>query len=304
LQQRITLLKEVETQLDAEVKRLGEKTRRMGSQVMDLEEFKSEISLTEDMTKRAMAEVETLGYEIEAPPRVYRLEEAVVTRTNDLPRVLKMAGMAGGGVFALILLIVSWLEYQARRVSTGDDVVHGLGLPLVGALPALPERSRRLGAASSARDRQWQNLLTESVDATRTMLLHSARQGALRVVMVTSALSGEGKTSLACHLATSLARSGRKTLLLDGDLRHPSAHRLFELPLEPGFSEVLRGETSLADAARATQANGLWLMSAGRCDAQAIQALAQDGIGNIFRSLKEQYDFIVVDSSPVLPETT
>ncbi len=301
LQERIAILKEFESQLGEVVMNLGEKTRQMGGQVLDLEEFRSEITLTESMTTKAMTEVEALSYEIEAPPRVYKLEEAVVTRTNDVGRVAKLASASGAGVFALILLIVSWLEYQTRRVSTGDDVVHGLGLPLVGALPAMPERARRLGTASKARDRHWLNLLTESVDATRTMLLHSARRDALRVVMVTSALSGEGKTSLACHLATSLARAGRKTLLLDGDLRNPSAHRLFEQALEPGFCELLRGEVALTDVARPTQASGLWLVSAGRCDARSIQALAQDGIRDIFRSLKEQYDFVVVDSSPVLP---
>src|SRR5207247_1833903 len=110
-----------------------------------------------------------------------------------------------------------------------------------------------------------------------------------------------GKTSLASQLAASLARAWRKTLLVDGDLRNPAAHRLFDLPLEPGLSEVLRGEVNVTDAVKPTSLSRLWLMSAGHWDAHAVQALAQDGVGTMFEQLKEQYDFIVVDSCPVLP---
>ena len=77
-------------------------------------------------------------------------------------------------------------------------------------------------------------MLLESVDATRTMLVHAARTGSYRVMMIASAVGGEGKTSLASYLATSLARSGLRTLLVDADLRSPMMHRLFELPWSPG----------------------------------------------------------------------
>ena len=119
--------------------------------------------------------------------------------------------------------------------------------------------------------------------------------------MVTSASGGEGKTSLASQLAASLARSWRKVLLVDGDLRHPAAHKLFELHQEPGFSEVLRGDVPVGDAIKPTALSRLWLLPAGNWDAHAVQALAQDGVRGVFEQLKEQYDFIIVDSCPVLP---
>src|SRR5205823_3082907 len=150
-------------------------------------------------------------------------------------------------------------------------------------------------------DRYWQSVITESVDAIRTQLVHAARTDGLHVVMVTSAVGGEGKTSLASQLAASLARAWRKTLLIDGDLRNPAAHKLFDLPLEPGFSEALRGEINLTDAVKPTLLSRLWLMPAGHWDAHAVQALAQEGVASMFEQLKQQYDFIVVDSCPVLP---
>ena len=83
-------------------------------------------------------------------------------------------------------------------------------------------RSQRRGlliARQTDKDRYWQHLLLESVDATRTMLVHAARSGSHRVVMIASAVSGEGKTSLSTYLATSLAQSGMRTLLIDADLQ-------------------------------------------------------------------------------------
>jgi capsular exopolysaccharide synthesis family protein len=205
-------------------------------------------------------------------------------------------------VFGLLLLGVAFLEYRVRRVNAVEEVVQGLGLPLVGTLPALPARARRpLSATANEKDLFWQNRVNEAVDAIRTLLLHAARSEPLQVVMVTSAAGGEGKTSVASHLAASLARAWRKTLLVDGDLRNPVAHTLFELPLEPGLSEVLRGEVSLADTIRPTPLSRLWLMPAGNWDSHAVQALAQEGVKGQFAQLKQQYDFIIVDSCPVLP---
>jgi len=143
-------------------------------------------------------------------------------------------------------------------------------------------------------------LLVESVDATRTMLLHASRAESVRVVMVTSAVKGEGKTSLACHLAASLARAGRKTLLIDCDMRCPAAHRLFAVTPLPGVCEYLRGDCKIEDAIKATAAAGLDVIPAGKYDPMALQAIAQEGLRDLFNEAKTRYDFIVVDSAPVL----
>jgi capsular exopolysaccharide synthesis family protein len=120
-------------------------------------------------------------------------------------------------------------------------------------------------------------------------------------VLVTSAAPGEGKTTLAGHLAGSLARAGRKTLLIDGDLRRPAVHQMFELPLQPGFSEVLLAEVEAPEAVQETPVHGLWVMTAGQWDREVLQALARDGLEGALDKLREEFDFIVIDSHPVLP---
>src|SRR5262249_5038892 len=81
----------------------------------------------------------------------------------------------------------------------------------------------------------------------------------------------------------------------------PAAHRVLGLSLAPGVSELLREEASLAEVIRPTQIDGLSLLSAGLYDALALQALAQDALREPFVRVREQYQFIVVDSCPVLP---
>src|SRR5439155_3205160 len=102
--------------------------------------------------------------------------------------------------------------------------------------------SRGVAATNGTQIQNWYSFLIESVDCVRVFLLHEARLSGTRVVMVTSAVGREGKTTLSSHLAASLARTGRRTLFLDGDMRRPTAHRLLDQPLAPGLAEVLRGE--------------------------------------------------------------
>ena len=136
----------------------------------------------------------------------------------------------------------------------------------------------------------------------RAMLLHASRRDGTRVVMVASAMKGEGKTSLACHLATSLARAGRRTLLIDCDLRSPACHRLFDLPAGPGPLRGPRGGLRHRGRdPRGARTRGPALLTAGRMDALALQGLSQDGLRSLLDELRTRYDFIVVDSAPVLP---
>ena len=302
LRKRIEILQELIAVVGKEVEQLGEGTRTLNRTTLDLEASQDEIAQAEVAAQRIGAEVEALNVELQAPLRVRPLERAEPPLTKDESKGLKMAGLAGFGTFALVLFGVSWLEFQARRVNTVEEVVQGLGLRLLGSLPALPDRMRnRVSGTTKARDLSLHGLLIESVDAIRAMLLHDSRVESLRTLMIASAVGGEGKTSLASHLAISITRAGHRTLLVDCDLRRPMVHRLFDLPLEPGFSELMRGEAILDAVIRPTTVAGLSVLAAGRCDAEALQSLARGGVPAIFALLKQHYDFVVVDSAPVLP---
>ncbi len=267
----------------------------------DVKVLKDEIEINKKTLETIKGRIDMFDFE-QPRSRVTLLQEAAPPLQKDYSRQVKLAGGGGLAAFAFVLFGVAFLEFRSRKISVAEEVSHGLGLSVVGALPAIPDRARRaLTTTEDFRGQVWHTQLNEAVDAVRTLLLHTARTEALRVIMVTSADSGEGKTSLASQLAASLARAWRRTLLIDGDLRHPATHKLFDVPPEPGFSEVLRGEIQAADAVRATPHSRLWVLPAGTWDYHALQALAQEEVRTLFEELKQQYDFIIVDSPPVLP---
>ena len=302
LQDQIEVMAGVEKDLREEVGKFSGDTQKLDSQAMEMESIQAEIKAAEEMASMIASELEIMKIELKAPERVRLIKEARAPHSMDASRQIKFTGMAAGGAFGAIVLLISFLEFRAQRISSLDEVVRWLGIKVVGTVPVKPGRtSKALPDPASPREQLWQHQLMESVDATRVMLTHAARVESLRVLLVTSAVGGEGKTSLSSHLATSLARSGQRTLLIDGDLRRPMVHRLYDQPPGPGFSELLRGEIGADEVVRQTSLKNLWVIPAGDYTEHALSVLAQPRSGNLFDQLRGQFDFIVVDSAPVLP---
>lgn len=305
LKSQIAFMKRLEEKYLKEIDQIKEERIDLNRNTFDQGMLQAELELDEKAARDMGDEIKHAEIELQqAPPRVQTLDQAQVPRVKDKDKRPIMAGVAGCGVFCLIALAVGFWEHQARRISSIDEVADDLGLPIVGSIPHLPNAGRSaksLNAPASPRRAVWNNILIESVDATRTMLLRATQADELRVVMITSANVGEGKSTLAGHLATSLARSGRRVLLIDGDLRRPIAHRVYEVPLSPGVCEWLRDETPFEAVVRETAAPNLWLAPAGLCDATALAELARRNLSALFDELKRTYDYIIVDSSPVLP---
>ncbi len=297
LVRKLQLLEEYEKSLDQQYQAAQAKAQSLHIE----SEVEDEIAQIEEAAKKVASAAEMLKVELDAPPRVSRIEDAEVATPLSARKKFMATGAAGLGTLGLILCGFSWWDARTRRVDRIDDVVRGLGLNLIGVLPALPAPRNRLSGPSRNGNSSWEHLLMDSVDATRTMLLYAQRTEQLRVLMVTSAVKGEGKTSLSCHLATSMARARQRTLLIDCDLRRPSIHTLFDQPASPGVCELLRGEATLANVVQATPAPGLSLITAGACDPTAIAALAQGRFPELIAAVRDQYDFIIVDSAPVLP---
>jgi capsular exopolysaccharide synthesis family protein len=266
--------------------------KKVGTSPLELEMLRAQVDRETKYSDKIWDELEILKAELGSPPRVTLLQDAALQK-RDVKRQVMATAAAPVAVLVLAALAVALWEFRARRIRTAEEVAVGLGIRVVGAVPPL----RRQAAPHQ------QEEVVESIDAIRTLLLHDANVEPARVVMVTSAVPGEGKTTLACSLADSLARAGRKTLLIDCDLRGPAAHQVFELPLQPGFSEVLLGEIDAADAIQATPVPGLSLVTAGQWDREVLRALAREGTAEVFEKLKEEYEFIVVDSHPVLAAT-
>ncbi len=268
---------------------------RLNTYKIDLENIKSDIAQKERVTSQLADEIERLKVEGKVPPRVTLLEEPFIVGGIEGNRRLKFALITCLAVFLLgIGGIIGW-ESRSRRVTHADEVSKALGTRLIGTIP--PITTNTLDASQSNEEA----IFVEAIDTTRTMLMHGIPDGLkLRVLVVTSALSGEGKTTLAGHLAISLTRAGFRTLLVDGDMHAPSAHKLFDFPTSPGLSEILCGEVDLAKAVRSTPVPGLSVLPAGNWKMATRQMLVGDRWRLLKREMESQFDFVVIDTSPLL----
>lgn len=278
--------------MDAQVAAIGLHSNDLNRYLMDAESLKSTFNDVDE-------EMRTLKIELAAPPRVTFIQRASPPPTSDLKFRLLLIGFSSLLGIAAGATGVAFWEFQTRRVGSNAEISDGLGMRVVGQLPSLQAGMLRRGKKN--KEQQLRGMLAESVNSVRTALLCGTGENPTRVVMVTSAAAGEGKTTLASQLAASIARAGRRTLLVDGDLRNPTCHRLLDVPLEPGLCDVLRGEVELQDAVRPTRANGLWTMPAGRCDREGVEALARNVLREVFDQLRTEFDFVIIDAGPVLP---
>jgi polysaccharide biosynthesis transport protein len=294
------LKKQLQADLESYQKNLEEvsaQTANLGSASAHLSGLQKEIEEEERAREKMQQQVEDVNLALQMPARVQVLNDASIP---DAPSaIFRIIVTCFGGVLGFILGAggILGMDYQSRRLSTTGELSTQTGLRVLGTVPNLESLSRAKGLNGAA---AMQGILAESVDSIRTMLLRQSSDSSPQVIMVTSAGDREGKTTVASHLAASLARSGKRTLLVDGDLRSPTVHAMFSAALEPGLCEMLRGEVDLEGAVQPTPVDGLMLVAAGACDYQAIASLAKDQLTHIFNKTREQFEFIIIDAAPVL----
>ena len=274
-------------------KKLEDLTSR-GEISVDMELREQELDQLKEIANDMSIKLESIDVELTAPRQITKVQDAVPQEGINTAQHYSIAILGGLAAFGLTCLGIAYVEFLNRRLNDAEQVDEGLGIRVIGTLPSLASR-RALDPTHPIVAQ-----LTESIDGVRTLLMHDSTSKRRQIVLVTSAAAAEGRTTVASQLAASLARAGRRTLLIDGDLRRPALHSLFDVPLEDGLCEVLRAEVDVADVIRPTHAEGLWLLTAGYCDIDAIHALATEQMQPVFDKLRGEYDFIIIDGAPVL----
>lgn len=200
-------------------------------------------------------------------------------------------------VFAGLTLsagLVLGLEYMFPRIETPEDVGQALGLPLLGTTPIVLQLKD--GFAAIDVDASFE----EALRGIRATILLSPTNGAVRTLAVTSTNVGEGKTVVAGSLAVSMARSGRRVLVVDADMRRPRVHHSFNVPRSPGLADVIAGNTLASDALCQSSVEGLWILPPGALKADSADLLDIDRLGGLVRGFSEVFDLIIIDSPPVM----
>jgi capsular exopolysaccharide synthesis family protein len=208
------------------------------------------------------------------------------------------------------------LAYLAERADRGfrtpEEIRRRLGLPVLGHIPVLTgDEAARAQAESGAAvldpltcvHYRPRSVDAESYRAVRTALYFSAQGGNCQVVQVTSPAMGDGKTTLAVNLAISIAQSGKRTLLVDADLRRPRLHKALGVPGQIGLASVIAGQAELAAAVRETSVSGLSVLPCGPVPVNPAELLTSPRFKEVIDQLRGQYEFVLIDTPPLLAVT-
>ncbi len=250
----------------------------------------------------------------------------------NIPRNMGFAVLLGlvGGVAAAFVL-----ETLDVTVRTPDQAENASGLPSMGVIPLYgaaesrgrygyrygyryaygygygARRSRALQTAPEEINRAASLItlsspkseISEAYRGLRTSILLSSAGQPPKTVLFTSALPREGKTMTSTNVAVVMAQQSKRVLLIDADLRRPSQHKVFGLRPEAGLSSVLTGTTSVADAIVTTAQSNLDLMPAGPVPPHPSELLSSGLMQELMQQWRQEYDYIVIDSPPVLSVT-
>ncbi len=221
----------------------------------------------------------------------------------------------GTGVGLLIGAGLAYLlESQAGTFRSADEVTTALGLPIIGHLPFDPGRRRRL--LKKGEEDPYHNLddklsvlhrpssvAAEAVRACRTTIMFDAASSRSKLIQVTSPLPSDGKTTTAGNLAVSIAQTGKRVLLVDADLRRPQMSDNFDLGDHLGFTNILNGDCEISEGISETKIDNLHVMPSGPIPGNPAEALTLPETGELFQWLREEYDYVIVDTPPLLVVT-
>lgn len=208
--------------------------------------------------------------------------------------IVLIAGLLAGFIGVGLALLLDMLNNTFKN---SQDVENQLNLPVLGITPLLKGRSEYKLAHSFADEED--KAFSESIRTIRTSVVLTGMESNQKVILVTSSVPGEGKSTVAANLASSLSQLG-KVILVDADLRRPSLRRRFELAVGvPGVANVVAGTAQLADCL-VPVSDGFDLIHAGTVPPNPQELLSSPRFAELIEQLRESYDHVIIDSPPAL----
>ncbi len=266
----------------------------------ELERAKRAEKRADKFHEALLAMIQSLKADLRAPERVKSFHVASVPTRPDEEIPMKRMLLAALAALLIPFGLAVGVEVLFGRVASRQQLEHAGKIAVVGEITSLPRRLR--GHIQDGAQRRDVQLFEESINGLRTYLTLIEASRGRRVLAVTSSISREGKTSLAAQLAVSVANStGKPTLLVDGDMRSPDIHRIFDVDVGPGLAEVLAGRIPVEEAIETEVSSRLHLLTAGRLTVSPHQLTGGGEFAATIEKLKGMYESIIIDTPPILP---
>lgn len=230
---------------------------------------------------------------------IYLIESAVAPKLNDSKH--KHPSFAINMIVALLLGttlgigVALFMDFMDDSIRTPDDIRVFKGLTFLGSIFRINRRESRLISAIDPK-----SPLSENFRTIRNSIKFATFENPPKSITVSSSIEAEGKSFLTSNLAISMANEGKKVLVIDGDLRRPSIHTLFNLTNTTGLTDFLVGEIELKNILMTTGIDGLTLMPSGPIPPDPARLVESQKMHQLIKDMEEIYDIVIIDTPPIL----
>jgi capsular exopolysaccharide synthesis family protein len=279
-----------------EIQNLKETIDQTEKKALDLSERLAQYHSIQSEITRKRAQLESLSRSrgnVEINRNVD--QEIVSIRQVASPAVAQKPGV-GLLTGLLILLVIDQLD---DRIASFSEFQTSFRDRVLAQIPRSPRRHKEPIPPLTPGDQR--HAFAEAFRSLRSSLVFLPVTGeAPKIFLITSSVPGEGKSTISINLAITLALSGSRVLLVDGDLRRGEIHRVFELPNEGGLTDVLAGELPRFRVTHQTSVPNLSLLPRGRSAMNPGELYLSEATDRFLKAVHGEFDYVVIDSSPVM----
>jgi capsular exopolysaccharide synthesis family protein len=320
-----------------EVERLRTKYRSLPKSGLELARLQRQVNINDEVysflaSKRQEALIQN-AERIEEATLVRPALRGVRINPPTSTRAVAFVGLFIGSILGVVFAFV--YETLDTSIGTIEDVEKFLNLPVIGVVPFINteeiiEKMKKDGHFSETSDRVLQrnahlishfapkSSIAESYRAVRTYLLYLLAEKNIKSIMITSSSTKEGKSTTAVNLALTLAQIGKRTLLVDADLRKPRLATIFGLDKEPGLSNIILGTCKWRDSVKTVTdimmgksglknimmmpgIDNLEIITSGSVPLNPSELLNSQSMTEFIHEVEQEYEIVIIDTTPVLP---
>ncbi|MCU4311806.1 polysaccharide biosynthesis tyrosine autokinase [Acinetobacter variabilis] len=221
-------------------------------------------------------------------------------------QILILSIFLGGFLGTLLALLRNMLR---SGVKDSTQIENELDLPVYATVPRSPVQESRIKLLKKKKNipilavKHSDDIAIESLRSMRTAIHFALSSAKNNIIMVSGPAPEVGKSFISTNLATILAQSQKRVLIIDADLRRGYLHKYFNQQAQPGLADYLNGQTELSQVIKATEVSGLDVIARGKSPANPSELLSTTQFATMLNQLSEQYDHILIDTPPILAVT-
>ena len=227
------------------------------------------------------------------------IDPATVPGFAYAPKKTQIVGISAVAALLIGMMLSLLLDRISNTINTAGDVENRLGLPMLGYLQKMTGLSKKSMKSEMAYLTDNQSLFSESIRTMRTSILMSAIDSPKKIIVITSSVPEEGKTTVSFNLACSLAQM-KRVLLIDADMRRPKIGLLIGREKNaPGLSHLVSGVATISECVTKHEQGGFHILTAGFIPPNPLELLSSAKFADVLDKLKEAFDVVLIDSPPV-----